>query len=77
MGQRVPIRGLVCMDYTMVDLSNLKGSYNLLGEEVVLIGSQGQDHISVEEFAGHAGRVHYEIVTNISERVPRHYGDWA
>ncbi len=74
-GQRVPIRGRVCMDYTMVDLTELKESAeNLYQEEVVLFGKQGDQEISVEEMARQAGRIHYEVLTGISERVPRIYG---
>ena len=74
-GQRVPIRGKVCMDYTMVDLTAVKGSVDaLLGEEVVLIGAQGSEEITVEEVAKKADRVTYEVMTGVSERVPRIYG---
>ncbi len=73
--KRVPIRGRVCMDYTMVDLSGLTPKKDLIGEEVVLIGKQGQEEILVEEFSRKAGRITYEVVTGISERVPRHYGE--
>ena len=74
-GQRVPIRGRVCMDYTMVDLTELKQSpQELLNKEVVLVGKQGREQITVEEVAQAAGRVTYEVMTGIGERVPRIYG---
>ncbi len=74
-GQRVPIRGRVCMDYTMVDLTELKEfQETLYEEEVVLFGKQGDQEISAEEMALTAGRIHYEVLTGISERVPRIYG---
>ncbi len=74
-GQRVPIRGRVCMDYTMVDLTDISSSsQDLRGEEVVLIGRQGDEEITVEDVARTAGRVTYEVMTGISERVPRMYG---
>ena len=69
-GQRVPIRGQVSMDYTMVDLTDLKGE-NWLGEEVVLVGPQGSEEISVEEMAQKAGRLTYELITGIGPRSPR------
>lgn len=74
-GKKVPIRGRVCMDYTMVDLTDLSEfRQTLCGEEVVLIGKQGQKEISLEDVARRAGRITYEVMTGISERVPRLYG---
>ena len=74
--QRVPILGKVCMDYTMVDLTDLNlTTTQVLGQEVVLFGKQGREEISIHEVSANAGRVHYEIVTGISERVPRVYGE--
>lgn len=72
-GKRVPIRGRVCMDYTMVDLTDLEKD-SLAGEEVVFIGSQGDQSITVEDVANVSGRITYEVMTGISERVPRLYG---
>jgi alanine racemase len=73
-GQRVPIRGRVCMDYTMVDLTPwLSEGDSLVGEEVVLFGKQGSEEISLEMMAQSAERVNYEVMTGISERVPRLY----
>lgn len=70
--RRVPIRGRVCMDYTMIDISSLGlNRESALGREVVFIGRQGQAEITVLEVARTAGRVNYEIMTAISERVPR------
>ncbi len=43
------------------------------GDEVVLIGSQGDDEVTADELAGHADTIAYEIVTRIGERVPREY----
>lgn len=71
-----PIRGRVCMDYIMVDLtevSNIKTE--LVNEEVVIIGQQGEQRITVEDVAHWSGRVNYEVMTSISERVPRIYGE--
>lgn len=73
-GQRVPICGRVCMDYTMVDLTQLNVGSPMVGEEVVLIGKQGNAEILVEDVAEVSGRVSYEVMTGISERVPRFYG---
>lgn len=75
LGQRAPICGRVCMDYTMVDLSNLHNApSSLVDQDVVFIGAQGDQEIGVEETARVCECSTYEIVTGISERVPRFYG---
>ncbi len=72
-GKRVPVVGTVCMDYFMVDLTDIANGDELVGEEVVLFGSQGSDTISAEELAKRATTISYEVFTRISERVPRQY----
>ena len=68
-GQRVPIVGRVCMDYTMVDVSAIEGLS--IGDEVVLIGQQGKDTISAEEVAAWLGTINYEVIAALLPRVPR------
>jgi alanine racemase len=70
-GSRCPVVGRVSMDQTAIDLTELPDA--LEGEEVVLIGRQGDDEISVDELARWAGTISYEILTGITERVPRRY----
>ncbi len=71
-GKRAPIRGRVCMDLTMVDLTDIGNPEQ--EAEVVLLGSQGGELISADEMAGWSGTISYEILTSISARVPRiHY----
>jgi alanine racemase len=43
------------------------------GDEAVLIGEQRDDRVTAEELAGHIGTIGYEVVTAISERVPREH----
>lgn len=71
-GRRFKISGRVCMDQVMVDVGSLKVP---LGEEVVLIGSQGKNKITAEELARYAGTISYEIVCGFGLRVPRIYID--
>ncbi len=72
--QYVPVRGRVCMDSTMIDLTDLDGSADQwMGDEVVLMGSQGPHEIRVEELANIAGTNTYEIFTDFSSRLPRVY----
>jgi alanine racemase len=70
-GSRARIAGLICMDQIVVDVSHL--DIVEVGDEVVLIGRQGNEQITVEELAGLAGTNPHEITTSISSRVPRLY----
>lgn len=74
-GRRAPIVGVVSMDMTMVDVTDVPGVS--LRDEVVLLGSQkgplGDDTIAAEELAERSGTIAYEVLTNISRRVPRFY----
>jgi Alr-MurF fusion protein len=70
-GQRAPVIGRVCMDMLMLDVTHILGVE--AGDEVVLMGGQGDDFISVEEIAGLCGTISYEVLTGISQRVRRVY----
>ena len=72
-GQRARILGRVCMDQFMADVTSIQGVEE--EEEVVLIGKQGDEQITVEELAGWCGGFHYEILCDIGKRVPRVYLD--
>jgi alanine racemase len=69
-GKRYRVSGTVTMDQVMVDCGDDEVR---AGDEVVLIGEQGDDRITAEEVAGHIGTIGYEVVTAISERVPREH----
>jgi len=69
-GKRYPVIGKVCMDQIMVDIGE-GTAYN--GDEVVLIGEQGNERISIEELATHADTIPYEILTALNQRIPRRY----
>lgn len=68
-GKRAPIAGRVCMDLTMVDVTDIGGVRQ--GDEVVLLGRQGGENLSADEMAGWAETISYEVLTSISARVPR------
>jgi alanine racemase len=70
-GTRVPVVGAVCMDMFMIDVTDVPGS--AVGDPVTLIGLDGTERITVEDLAGWAGTVSYEILCGISKRVPRVY----
>lgn len=70
-GQSAPIVGRVCMDQFMVDVTCIEGVKQ--GDEVTLMGKEGEEFISCEELSGLAGSFNYEFVCDISKRVPRVY----
>ncbi|MBI4977819.1 MAG: alanine racemase [Spirochaetes bacterium] len=73
-GVRVPLIGRVTMDQCMLDVTRLDHQRPVVpGEEVVIIGKQGGDEITVEELAARIGTIPYEIPCMLSERVPLIY----
>lgn len=70
-GERHPIIGRVCMDVSVVQLQPADNVS--VGDEVVLIGKQGNAEITVDEIAHRAGTISYEILTQISPRVKRYF----
>ena len=70
-GARRPIVGRVCMDVSVVRLASTDNVS--VGDEVVLIGKQGDAEITVDELAHRAGTISYEILTQIGARVPKNY----
>lgn len=68
-GVRCPVVGNVCMDVSMVDVTDA-GDVRL-GDEVVIFGPQGDAHLSVDEIARRGHTISYEILCNISPRVRR------
>ena len=63
-GTRVPIIGRICMNVCMVDVTDVPNVYE--GDEVVLIGKQGEAEITAEEIARHLVTINYEVVTRIN-----------
>jgi alanine racemase len=57
------------MDQTMINVSHIPNVR--VGDEVVLIGPQGEDEITAEEVAGWLGTINYEAISEILARVPR------
>jgi alanine racemase len=71
-GKRAAIAGRVCMDLTMIDVTDIGGVNQ--GDEVVLLGRQAGAEISADEMAAWSNTISYEILTSIGARVPRiHY----
>jgi alanine racemase len=70
-GRRAPIVGAVCMDLTMVDLTEVPGAE--VGDEVILWGGTGEAMISVNDVARLAQTISYEMLCTVGRRVPRIY----
>jgi alanine racemase len=68
-GRRRPIAGNVTMDQILVDCGG--GAEVSVGDEVVLLGRQGDERVTADEWAGRLGTISYEILCGIGPRVPR------
>lgn len=68
-GERAPIRGRVCMNLMMADVSDIQDVSP--GDEVVLLGRQGLETISAEDLANWTETINYEVVTRIGQHLPR------
>jgi len=68
-GRRVPVVGTVCMDTLMIDITEVADAQ--VGDEVVLIGRQGDEEILPDEIAANGNTINYEIACKISPRVTR------
>lgn len=69
-GCRAPIVGRICMDQMMVDVTGIPAGE---GDEVTLIGRDGNEEIKVETLAALNGGFHYEIICDLGKRIPRVY----
>ncbi|MCS6288525.1 MAG: alanine racemase [Nitrospira sp.] len=70
-GRRVPVVGRVCMDMTMVDVTDVPGVH--IGQEAILVGQQGQERITAADLATWQQTIPYEVLCAIGQRVSRHY----
>jgi alanine racemase len=70
-GRRAPIVGSVCMDMTMIDVT---GTEVAPGDEVVIIGQQGDESLDVREIAASIGTIPYELLCRVGARIERVYG---
>jgi alanine racemase len=70
-GKRARVVGTVCMDQAMLQLDHIPEAR--LGDEVVLLGRQGEEAISAEDIAADWGTNNYEVVCGLANRLPRIY----
>jgi alanine racemase len=69
-GRRMPIVGAVSMDMITVDVTGLDVSP---GDEVVIIGRQGDDEVTAREMAGTIGSIPWEVICRLGSRIERRY----
>ena len=70
-GQRAPVVGRICMDYTMVDVSRIPGA--AVGDRVTLLGRDGCEALTAGDLSRWAGTIPYEIPSLLGNRVRRFY----
>lgn len=70
-GKKAPIVGRVCMDQFMVDVTDIDGVS--FGDNVTLIGKDGNETITVEDLSELSGRFNYEFICDLGKRIPRVY----
>jgi alanine racemase len=70
-GKRCPLLGRVTMDLMVIDVSHIPDA--TVGDEVILMGRQGEEEISASELAERASTIHWDIVTRVGSRVRRVY----
>jgi alanine racemase len=68
-GKRAPLVGRVSMDMCTIDVTNIPGCS--IGDEVVLLGKQGQEYLSANEIAAKAKTISYEVLCALGKRAPR------
>lgn len=69
--RRVPVLGKICMDQCMIDVTSVNTIH--VGDEIILIGKQGDEEITAETLAEQIGTISYEILCATGKRVPRLY----
>lgn len=70
-GARCPVLGRITMDQTIVDVTDIPGA--AAGDEVILVGRQGREEISLAEFSAWADTIPWETLCSVTKRVPRLY----
>ncbi|MCK4606822.1 MAG: alanine racemase [candidate division Zixibacteria bacterium] len=68
-GRRAPVRGRICMNLMMVDISDIKGVR--VGSQATLIGRSGKETLTAEQLADWAGTINYELLARLSPLIPK------
>ncbi|MCG8551056.1 MAG: alanine racemase [Desulfobacterales bacterium] len=67
-GKKAPVTGRVTMDFTMIDVGHIPGVKP--GDDVTILGAQGEERITAESIAGLTGTINYEVTTGLTGRMP-------
>ncbi|MBI5192166.1 MAG: alanine racemase [Nitrospirae bacterium] len=70
-GEKAPVIGRVCMDMTMIDVTDIQDVAD--GDEVIIIGGEGENRITADDIAMQQGTISYEVLCGVGERVERVY----
>ena len=70
-GKQVPVVGRICMDMCMVDITDVPEAK--VGDTVTVVGTDGSETVTWDDWAGQLGTISYELVCDINKRVPRLY----
>jgi alanine racemase len=70
-GVKAPVRGRVCMNMFMADVTHIKAKPVKPGDKVILIGEEGGEKISADDLAELSGSINYEVVSRINPLIPR------
>ncbi len=71
-GKRVPVSGPICMDYCMLDVTDaVTDGVPQEGEQITVLGQQGQEQITAQDWAKWCGTVAYDVTTGLHQRLPR------
>lgn len=70
-GQKAPIVGRITMDFTMIDVGHIPGVKP--GDDVTILGPQGNERITADDIAGLTGTINYEVTTGLTGRMPLSY----
>lgn len=70
-GKRVPVVGRICMDMCMIDITDVPEAQ--VGDTVTLVGTDGNETITWDDWAKKLGTISYELVCSVNKRVPRVY----
>jgi len=72
-GKRAPVVGRVCMDLTMIDVTDVDGISE--GDEVILLGGQGNDVVTASELSSRIHTIPYDIITSLGSRAMKEYSE--
>jgi alanine racemase len=70
-GTKAPVRGRVCMNMFMAEVTHIKDKILRQGDRIILVGQSGDEKITIDELADMAGTINYEFVSRLNPLIPR------